>query len=129
MTSNHVVFVYGTLRKGQGNRRVMEPHLVRELGEGSIRGEMYDLGAFPAAALDGDSVVVGEWDEVTDDGLVALDRLEGYPRFYDRTVVRDLNGAAEGWVYHMTGRIPAGAPRVDRGDWVAWLRSRKEVRV
>ncbi|WP_081841597.1 gamma-glutamylcyclotransferase family protein [Alicyclobacillus macrosporangiidus] len=129
MDSDHVVFVYGTLRKGQGNRRVMEPHLVRELGAGCIPGEMYDLGAYPAVSLNGDGVVVGEWVEVTDDGLAALDRLEGYPRFYDGTMVRDLNGAVEGWFYHMTGRIPAGAPRVDSGDWVAWLRSRKEVRV
>ncbi|WP_035462493.1 gamma-glutamylcyclotransferase family protein [Alicyclobacillus macrosporangiidus] len=129
MNSNHVVFVYGTLRKGQSNRRVMKPHLVRELGEGVIQGEMYDLGAYPAVSLNGGGIVVGEWVEVTDDGLAALDKLEGYPRFYGRTVVKDLNGAAEGWVYHMTGRIPAGVPRVESGDWVAWLRARKEVRV
>ncbi|ACV60086.1 hypothetical protein Aaci_3090 (plasmid) [Alicyclobacillus acidocaldarius subsp. acidocaldarius DSM 446] len=40
----HTVFVYGTLRKGQRNRAVMEPYLVADLGEGQIRGAMYDLG-------------------------------------------------------------------------------------
>ncbi|WP_029422025.1 gamma-glutamylcyclotransferase family protein [Alicyclobacillus macrosporangiidus] len=129
MASKHVVFVYGTLRKGQYNRGVMEPHLVCELGEGSIHGEMYDLGAFPTIALDGDGVVVGEWVEVTDDGLAALDALEDYPQMYDRTVVRDLNRAAEGWVYHMTGRIPAGARRVESGDWVTWVESRRDVQI
>ncbi|MCL6592797.1 MAG: gamma-glutamylcyclotransferase [Alicyclobacillus sp.] len=129
MSSAHVVFVYGTLRKGERNRRVMEPHLVRELGDGEIHGAMYDLGSFPVVSLDGNDLVVGEWVEVTEEGLAALDRLEGYPDFYDRAIVRDVNGELEGWVYHMTGRIPAGVPRIEGGDWVTWVRARKEVRV
>jgi gamma-glutamylcyclotransferase (GGCT)/AIG2-like uncharacterized protein YtfP len=106
----------------------MEPHLVLELGEGRIQGELYDLGAYPAVTLDGAGVVVGEWVTVTDEGLAALDTLEDYPRLYDRTMVMDRNGAVKGWVYHMTGRIPDGAPRIDSGNWVTWSRARKEVR-
>nr|WP_245575944.1 gamma-glutamylcyclotransferase family protein [Alicyclobacillus contaminans] len=112
------MFAYGTLREGQFNCPVMESHLARALGEGCIRGELYNLGAFPAVSLDGDGVVVGEWAEVTDNGLAALDRLEGYPEYYDRSIVQDVNSGLEGWVYHMTGRIPAGAPLITGGDLV-----------
>lgn len=123
MATTYTVFVYGTLRKGERNRRIMEPHLVRELGSGRIQGVMYDLGAFPVIVLNGDGVVIGEWVEVTDKGLAALDRLEEYPRFYDRSMVRDLNGKVEGFVYHMT-QVPEYAERISGGDWVLWRKER-----
>lgn len=126
MSTTYTVFVYGTLRKGQGNRRVMEPHLVRELGPGRIKGVMYDLGRFPAVVLGKNGVVVGEWVEVTEAGLAALDRLEGYPRLYDRSVVQDLDNDIQGFVYHMR-RKPARAERIACGDWVAWPAQRKEA--
>jgi gamma-glutamylcyclotransferase (GGCT)/AIG2-like uncharacterized protein YtfP len=122
----HVVFVYGTLRKGQPNRHVMVPHLVRELGEGRIRGAMYSLGAYPAVDLEQDGEVIGEWVEVTDEGLARLDSLEGYPGYYDRTVVRDISQPVSGWVYHMSGKIPPhGVIKLPGGDWVAYRRMRQ----
>lgn len=45
------VFVYGTLRKGQPNRPVVEPYLVSELGVGQIRAAMYDWGFCPAVTF------------------------------------------------------------------------------
>ncbi|MCL6548173.1 MAG: gamma-glutamylcyclotransferase [Alicyclobacillus sp.] len=126
MSSTYMVFVYGTLRKGQGNRRVMEPNLVRELGPGCIRGEMYDLGPFPVVVLGGEGTVVGEWVEVTEQGLAALDRLEGYPHFYDRSVVRDLDREVKGYVYHMRC-VPACAQRIAYGDWVVFRAQKREA--
>jgi gamma-glutamylcyclotransferase (GGCT)/AIG2-like uncharacterized protein YtfP len=119
-----VVFVYGTLRKGQPNRHVMAPHLVRELGKGRIRGAMYDLGPYPAINLQEDGEVIGEWVEVTEEGLARLDLLEGYPGYYDRTVVRDISQPVSGWVYHMSGKIPHGAVPVPGGNWIAYRRMR-----
>jgi len=117
----HTVFVYGTLRKGQPNRAVMEPHLVADLGEGQIRGAMYDLGPFPAVTLEEDGLVIGEWVRVTDDGLARLDRLEGYPSFYDRVIVSDTTNGLRGWVYCMARRKVDGYERVESGDWVKRL--------
>ena len=124
----HTVFVYGTLRKGQPNRAVMEPHLVADLGEGQIRGAMYDLGLFPAVTLEEDGLVTGEWVRVTDEGLARLDRLEGYPSFYDRAIVSDTTNVLRGWVYCMARRKVDGYERVESGDWVAYQANRLVAR-
>ncbi|MCL6444746.1 MAG: gamma-glutamylcyclotransferase [Alicyclobacillus sp.] len=126
MSTIYTVFVYGTLRKGERNRRVMEPHLVRELGPGRIQGTMCDLGWFPAVVLRGKGVVVGEWVEITEAGLAALDRLEAYPRLYDRSIVADLDSGTQGFVYHMR-RKPARAERIECGDWVAFRAQKREA--
>ncbi|WP_304596019.1 gamma-glutamylcyclotransferase family protein [Alicyclobacillus sendaiensis] len=128
MPNIHTVFVYGTLRQGQPNRCVMEPHLVRELGEGQIRGAMYDLGPFPAVTLEEDGVVAGEWVMVKDKGLARLDRLESYPSFYDRAIVSDTANGLRGWVYCMARRKVDGYERVESGDWVAYQANRLVAR-
>jgi gamma-glutamylcyclotransferase (GGCT)/AIG2-like uncharacterized protein YtfP len=51
----------------------------------------------------GSEVSVGLW-RVTEDCLRALDRYEGYPSLYDRTIVcvdTPDGGVAEAWVYFM----------------------------
>ncbi|WP_304459764.1 gamma-glutamylcyclotransferase family protein [Alicyclobacillus sendaiensis] len=129
MPYTHIVFVYGTLRQGQPNRCVMEPHLVRELGKGQIRGAMYDWGFCPAVTLEEGSVVVGEWVKVTEEGLKALDRLEGYPHLYDRAMVEDMANGLRGWVYHVPAvKAKESGERVQGGDWVEYvLRSSSRV--
>lgn len=130
MLNTHIVFVYGTLRQGQPNRWVMEPHLVSELGMGQIRGAMYDWGAFPVVTLEEAGEIVGEWVKVTSEGLKALDRLEGYPHLYDRAMVEDMANGLRGWVYHMpTVKAKQNGERVESGDWVEHvLRTPRGVR-
>ncbi|AEJ44345.1 gamma-glutamylcyclotransferase family protein [Alicyclobacillus acidocaldarius] len=124
----HTFFVYGTLRKDQPNRTVVEPYLVSELGMGQIRGAMYDWGAFPAVTLEEDGVVVGEWVKVTEEGLKALDRLEGYPQLYDRVIVKDLANGLRGWVYCVPKQKVNGNARVESGDWVVYQANRLVAR-
>jgi len=117
----HTIFVYGTLRKDQPNRPVVDPYLVSELGLGQIRGAMYDWGVCPAVTLEEDGLVVGEWIKVTEEGLARLDRLERYPTLYDRVVVEDLVNGIRGSVYCMARRKVDGYERVESGDWVKRL--------
>jgi gamma-glutamylcyclotransferase (GGCT)/AIG2-like uncharacterized protein YtfP len=119
-----IVFVYGTLRRGECNHPVMMPYMVRALGKGRIRGQLYDLGAYPAIDISQSGVVTGEWTLVTEEGLKRLDLLEEYPEYYDRTIVTDVTRQIQGWVYHMTGRIPRNAVRIGHGDWVLWRKGR-----
>ena len=119
--SREYLFVYGTLRRGSRNRfarRLAEN--ARFIGEGRIRGRLYDFGRYPGAVR---SEASGEWvgGEVfllRNRGLLeTVDRYEG-PEF-ERSVVRvELTSGVEKecWVYFakrepMTGRI---AP----GEWV-----------
>lgn len=122
------VFVYGTLRKGQPNRSVVEPYLVSELGLGQIRGAMYDWEFCPAVTLEKDGIVVGEWIQITEEGLARLDRLESYPTLYDRAIVQDLANGIRGWVYCVPRERVKGDPRVESGNWVAYQAQRLAAR-
>ena len=95
------VFTYGTLKQGYWNHK----RLLSEatfLGETSTVDSFYLINVgFPIALL-GETLpkdskhlaypVVGEVYEITPDILKNLDRLENYPRLYDRKEVLLLNG-------------------------------------
>lgn len=82
MTEN--VFVYGTLKQGYGNYPVMERaegQLISKAHTDGKKYDLYDLGPYPAV-VKGKFSIIGELYVVED--LKPLDRLEGYPRFYNR---------------------------------------------
>lgn len=93
------VFVYGSLKQGYGNHPL--------IATGELLGEhitepkytMYSLGSFPAVTLRGDTGISGEVYAVDDETFARLDRLEGYPHFYDRTVIDTPHG--EAWMYFL----------------------------
>lgn len=91
-----LVFVYGTLKRGHGNH-----HWLLEapfLGEAVLpEVVLHDLGPFPMA-VPGEGVVRGEVYGVDAAGLARLDRLEGYPRLYDRRPLPLADGR-RAWVY------------------------------
>lgn len=122
----HRVFVYGSLRKGQGNHGWLVRHKARLLGNAVYpRGhaKMVSLGAYPALVADlmGPDIH-GEVYEVTRDGLRALDKLEGTPDFYRRVKVRVYQGAEElrVWTY-VLAREAKNVETVTCGDWVWYL--------
>ena len=80
------VYVYGTLRKGNGNHVILNES--QPICDGTLRGyKMFTLGGFPAIVHTGNDsdVVVGEVYRV-DTPYVQdrLDSLEGYDRTGDR---------------------------------------------
>ncbi len=109
------VFVYGTLKTGQGNHWIIE-------GCKGMRGmapgmSMHAGTAFPFA-MRGDGVIKGELYEVDDAKLAELDRLEGHPRFYhrERTAVYDEDFKRhEAWIY--LNAKAGDYPKVKSGDW------------
>lgn len=76
----HCVFVYGTLKRGEA-RAAMWPYEPIRLDTGTVRGQLYDLGAFPAMKP-GSDIVSGEvrWFKADDMPLTleVLDEIEGY---------------------------------------------------
>jgi gamma-glutamylaminecyclotransferase len=80
-------FVYGSLKKGLGNHRLLEQS--KFLGRCFIEGryKFLSLGGFPGLVMDDSSAitrVVGEVYQINEDALRSLDWLEGHPRFYKR---------------------------------------------
>ncbi len=110
------VFVYGTLRQGGTNHRLLAG--ARHLG-GWITPPsytLYDLGSYPGAMIGGRTPVVGEVYAVDARTLARLDHLEDYPRLYDRIPLQTPWGAA--WMYVLRHR-PRRARPLPSGDWMA----------
>jgi gamma-glutamylcyclotransferase (GGCT)/AIG2-like uncharacterized protein YtfP len=121
------VFVYGTLLQGEPNYHVMERSEGRLVGMAELQAkmEMLDLRAYPMLVKsEGTNIIEGEVYEV--ETLEHLDRLEGYPSFYDREQVRTSEGVA--WVYYgKRASRYAHAPVIESGDWRQHLSEREKV--
>lgn len=100
----HNVAVYGSLRKGLGNHRLLEHVQDHEKGVTCTPYDMYSLGGFPAIVHGGIKGVVVEVYRVDQHTMDRLDGLEGYPSFYDREeveVVLESGEEVTAWIYYM----------------------------
>lgn len=104
------VFVYGTLKQGYGNHRLLTG--AKFLGEFTTK-QPFNLrdGGFPYAVRnqeENNGLVKGEVYEVDDDILQQLDWLEGVPRHYQRQPV-EIDGLEGVQMYSVEGdysRLP-----------------------
>jgi gamma-glutamylcyclotransferase (GGCT)/AIG2-like uncharacterized protein YtfP len=110
----HQVFVYGTLLSGEVNHHL----LARAEYLGAHRTEpcftLISLGAYPGLISGGRTAVNGEVYRVDGAGLRMLDRLEDYPRLYDRRLIQTRFGRA--WAYLYRGSV-ASRKALPGGDW------------
>lgn len=111
--------VYGTLRQGFGNNRLLGDSKFLATAKSDFWGTMYSNGGFPILSLDEPlSKIVVEIFEIPDEGtLDAVDGLEGYPYWYNRTIKTfNIDGELiQAWIYHQENIT--GLETVDSGDW------------
>jgi len=122
-----LVFVYGTLMRGEGNHRYLEGS--RFKGEAVMTGNfrMHNLGSYPAVIETGDEPgeIHGELYEIDRNILADLDILEGvagglYYRRKEHVQVLTPRGwtRATAWVYMMEAdRIKSYLSVILGGDW------------
>jgi gamma-glutamylaminecyclotransferase len=105
----HLVFVYGTLKQGNSNNRL----LAGARCEGAaVTAESYGLNADGAPRVYRDAPrgyaapVVGEVYYVDDNTLARLDSLEGHPKWYcrEQVAVTVAGGCVLAWLYFMPVR-------------------------
>lgn len=88
----------------------------------TIPGTLYDTGwGFPAFVPKGDTTVTVELIEIPIRDWADVDRLEGYPRLYDRALMDFtlVNGEqVKAWIYIMN-HLPETAKVIPSGDWKA----------
>jgi gamma-glutamylcyclotransferase (GGCT)/AIG2-like uncharacterized protein YtfP len=119
------VFVYGTLRRhGRNDIARYRPAPVF-VGEASISGMLYDLGAYPGVVLGGSGRVTGEVYRIEPAVEAALDLLEEVEEDDSGEYIKRDVRVAVGmqWldclVYEIHPLRIAGRPVIGGGDWIA----------
>ncbi len=109
----HLVFVYGTLRKGEYNHHYLNTAEFLGHHESDAEYALYDLGPYPGASS-GQRTVQGEVYLIDDDTLVALDKLEDVPVEYHRESINTPFGQAWIYIYQDTEQL---TEEIASGDW------------
>jgi gamma-glutamylcyclotransferase (GGCT)/AIG2-like uncharacterized protein YtfP len=133
------LFVYGSLRSGFHSPAY--EYISRYfdlLGEATVRGELYDLGTFPAAIpTDKNLFILGELYRIKNISefswaIGQLDDYEGVDVAFDEVQLyrRELTTAYcnqqafPAWIYWYNGEV-AGKPRIESGDVLDYIRQKK----
>lgn len=124
--SKHLVFVYGTLRRG-GLRSM--PELFpgsKFVGDARAGGSLYDLGPHPFLLLEeSGSSVVGEVYEVDGELLKRLDDVESSADYLRRQTEVSLGDrTATCWTYTPDADSFPDGVLIKSGDWVEYARAK-----
>jgi gamma-glutamylaminecyclotransferase len=122
--SEHCVFVYGTLLAGEPNHRLLQTASFEGPARTADGFALFDLGAFPGMVRSETGVVHGEVYRIDDRTLAALDRLEGHPDFYERTLI-GLEDGREVWAYLLDAERVRGRTVISTGSWQSDNRARQ----
>ena len=122
------VVVYGSLIKGMGNHRVIDGSKLLSSEIISLPFEMIDMGSYPGLIRSKDiNDIQVEVYEVDAQTYQRVEKLEGWPSFYDRELIETSVGAGD--IYFLDnnkGREYTRYPRVNKTaegvfDWVKHL--------
>lgn len=102
----HKIFVYGTLKQGHGNNRIIADQKFLGPAQTELAAfQMYSLGGFPGVVR-GTQSIKGELYEVDEEAFTRCDHLEGHPDFYKResvAVMCDNGPLTMAWMYIFQG--------------------------
>jgi gamma-glutamylcyclotransferase (GGCT)/AIG2-like uncharacterized protein YtfP len=108
--------VYGSLRKGKGNHRLIQHSNQLSQETVAIPFRMVSLGGFPGLipTKENQNIIIEVY-EVDDSTYRDVERLEGFPRFYQKAVIETSQGEAE--IYVLEDAYYQKYPSVETGDW------------
>jgi len=125
--SKHLVFIYGSLRRGSERAMSITFPGARFIAEAKVNGSLYDFGAYPGLILDGsNSIVTGEAYEVDDQLLEELDDFEMSSNYHRQPV--EISFGAEkrtGWTYEPNPEFYPLVTPVASGDWIEYSRTKQ----
>lgn len=120
MKKGDLIFVYGTLRPGEGAAGKMRE--AEYVGEDRINGDLYTMGYYPGAKAvpghfdAGKPTITGDVFKIVTDTLVPLlDMYEGYPHLYGKVETETAEGRHV-WVYTYNHDVCVGQ-LIATGDW------------
>ncbi len=89
------IFIYGTLKSGEVNHRVLEHANAVYIQVGKTTLKIFSMvqGMYPELYKNGDEHVTGEVWSVPEDSIYILDAFEGHPVLYKRDLILiDIDG-------------------------------------
>lgn len=110
----HLVFVYGTLRKGECNHSLLQNSEYLGMFETEPNYQLFNIGSYPGVT-EGNCRVIGEVYRINDDTLKQLDILEDVPIEYIRESIETPYGSA--WFYIYNG-VSSLDETITSGNWV-----------
>ncbi len=119
-----LIAVYGSLRKGMGNHRVLgDAILLGDFGTPPLYNMFSCGGSYPGITENGETSIKMEVYEASEAVNKSVERLESYVKgreehnHYNKVMIDTPWGTAGTYIYnHSTARLP----RVESGDWKAW---------
>src|SRR6266404_430281 len=124
----HLVFVYGTLRRGSARAMSIRFPGSKFIAEAKVSGGLYDLGAYPGLLLsEPNSLVIGEVYEVSDELLNELDDFEAASN-YSRKQVEIFLGSDRrtSWIYEPNPEFYSLRKSIRSGDWIEYAKTKTD---
>jgi gamma-glutamylcyclotransferase (GGCT)/AIG2-like uncharacterized protein YtfP len=126
--NKHLVFVYGTLRRGSARAMSMRFPNSRFIADAKVSGSLYDLGAYPGLRLnDSNSLVMGEVYEVDDEILNELDDFESSSNYMRKQVEISLGTDSRVcWTYEPNPEFYSPRTLITSGDWIEYAKTKTD---
>lgn len=119
------IAVYGSLRKGLHNYRLLEDSNLVSTEVVNIPWRMVSLGGFPGLVpSEGENHdITIEVFEVDNTTYQRVEYLESYPSFYQKAKIETSQGEVE--VYVLLSPRYADLERVESGDWMEFVKKQQ----
>ncbi len=126
--NKHLVFVYGTLRRGSVRAMPIRFPGSKFIAEAKVNGSLYDLGAYPGLLVnESKSLVIGEVYEVDDEILNALDDFEAASNYWRKQVEISLGSHTRTcWTYEPNPEFYSFRTLVTSGDWIEYAKTKTD---
>jgi gamma-glutamylcyclotransferase (GGCT)/AIG2-like uncharacterized protein YtfP len=126
--NNHLVFVYGTLRRGCARAMSIRFPNSKFIADARVSGSLYDLGAYPGLIIEqSNSLVRGEVYEVDDEILNQLDDFEASSNYRRKQVEVALGGERRMcWTYEPDPAFYSFAALITSGDWTEYAKTKTD---
>jgi gamma-glutamylcyclotransferase (GGCT)/AIG2-like uncharacterized protein YtfP len=126
--NKHLVFVYGSLRRGSAGAMSIRFPRSTFIAEAKVSGSLYDLGAYPGLLLnESNSPVTGEVYEVDDELLNELDEFEASSNYRRKQVEISLGGDRKVcWTYEPDPAFYSLQTLITSGDWIEYAKTKTD---
>ncbi len=126
--NKHLVFVYGTLRRGSVRAMSIRFPGSRFIAEAKVSGSLFDLGEYPSLLLDeSKSLVIGEVYEVDDETLSKLDDFESSSHYWRKQVKISLGTQTRKcWIYAPNPEAFSRRKLITSGDWIEYAKTKTD---